>query len=603
MAAQNGNQKQEIVFRDHFTASELHYWGQFGVSQEFLDIFRVRSVASYTMVTSNGKLLKDASSEAFPIFAYEIHKSCHKLYQPLAEKKHRFLWLGNKPDNHLFGLLQLPFTGDLLFIAAGEKDCMTLVAQGYLAITLNSETATMPKEMAESLKARFKRVVVAYDLDETGLKNSQKLANAHGFAQLKLPKEMSDQGIGKDVSDFFKASFAEVAMDICSKSQFEGLISEATVRPLNDAAISPELAKLVTMVNDTSERLKLAKSKPIAHPKPILTQLGNPILFRNTINVIQGKSGVHKSRLAEMIGSQFLLKNRNTQSLIGMETDLEANVCLGYVDTERNLTDQFPAAIQRILAHAAYPIEEDPEMLAYFSLLEVPREQRFPVLKVILERLRQGRQEHLLIILDVLTDCVQNFNDPKDSLQLIDLLNVMINKYNVTFICVIHENPGGEKARGHLGTEIFNKATTVIQIGTEGDDLQLLKLRFLKCRASKRLKDQFLIFSEETHRLEFADAEQVRGVADARKKAATASEVAAFVGTMDEFPIKATELGNLIAAQFGMSSRTASERIKEILDNRIPIPLADGASTALTATKEGRDILYSLEQTQGKCPF
>ncbi|MBL0018114.1 MAG: toprim domain-containing protein [Bacteroidetes bacterium] len=151
-------------------------------------------------------MMKDQSSEALPIFAYEINKNCHKIYQPLAEKRFRFRWIGSKPENHLFGLEQLPFSGDLLFLAAGEKDCLTLAAQGFSAFTLNSETATLPKEMAVSLKARFKNILVAYDLDETGIRSSQKLADTHGFAQLRLSAEMTELGVGKDVSDFFKAT-------------------------------------------------------------------------------------------------------------------------------------------------------------------------------------------------------------------------------------------------------------------------------------------------------------------------------------------------------------------------------------------------------------
>ncbi|MBL0018115.1 MAG: hypothetical protein IPP17_17180, partial [Bacteroidetes bacterium] len=248
-----------------------------------------------------------------------------------------------------------------------------------------------------------------------------------------------------------------------------------------------------------------------------------------------------------------------------METEDRTENRIVYIDTERNHSDQFPAAIQRIQVHASYPIEAQPHLFEYYSLLEISREKRFPVLKEILELLRNQRKEHLIIVLDVLTDCVQNFNDPKDSLQLIDLLNVMINKYDATFLCVIHENPGGEKARGHLGTEIFNKATTVIQIGSESEDNELLKLRFLKCRASKRLKEQFLVFSEETHRLEFADNDQIRGAVDARKKTATASEVAEFLGTLGQFPINATKLAELIVDQFSIGDRNARDKIKEIL--------------------------------------
>ena len=50
------------------------------------------------------------------------------------------------------------------------------------------------------------------------------------------------------------------------------------------------------------------KSKPISFSQPIMWQKENPVFFPKTINVIQGKAGVHKSRLAETICAALLKK-------------------------------------------------------------------------------------------------------------------------------------------------------------------------------------------------------------------------------------------------------------------------------------------------------
>ena len=48
-----------------------------------------------------------------------------------------------------------------------------------------------------------------------------------------------------------------------------------------------------------------------------------------------------------------------------------------------------------------------------------------------------------------------------------------------------------DRARGHLGTKIVNKASIVIQIGFEKDaqnhNTELLKVAYLKCRSSKNM--------------------------------------------------------------------------------------------------------------------
>jgi hypothetical protein len=128
----------------------------------------------------------------------------------------------------------------------------------------------------------------------------------------------------------------------------------------------------------------------------------------------------------------------------------------------------------------------------YISLLEFGREERFDMLNIVFRaRIRKKFPMHIFIVLDVITDCVFNFNDTKDSMKLIDMMNQTINRYDVTFLCLIHENPGSaDKARGHLGTEILNKASTVIQIGFEKDaqnhNTDLLKVAYFKCRSSKK---------------------------------------------------------------------------------------------------------------------
>jgi hypothetical protein len=77
---------------------------------------------------------------------------------------------------------------------------MSLAAQGFNAISLNSETATLEKSIADELKLRFNHIIVLYDNDATGLKQSELLAVTHGFNKITLPSIPYN---GKDISDYF----------------------------------------------------------------------------------------------------------------------------------------------------------------------------------------------------------------------------------------------------------------------------------------------------------------------------------------------------------------------------------------------------------------
>lgn len=43
------------------------------------------------------------------------------------------------------------------------------------------------------------------------------------------------------------------------------------------------------------------------------------------------------------------------------------------------------------------------------------------------------------------------------------------SEYDNHILCVLHSNPGGEKARGHLGSALLRKSETVMLVKADGD--------------------------------------------------------------------------------------------------------------------------------------
>ena len=120
----------------------------------------------------------------------------------------RFLYAGHFPHPYVFGLKQLPPTGDVLYFTGGEKDVLSLSSHGFHAISLNSETARVPEGLVSSLLKRFNDFAILYDVDETGLKEAEnrvKEIQELGFSnvwQIRLPLAGTKQE--KDISDFFR---------------------------------------------------------------------------------------------------------------------------------------------------------------------------------------------------------------------------------------------------------------------------------------------------------------------------------------------------------------------------------------------------------------
>ncbi len=340
------------------------------------------------------------------------------------------------------------------------------------------------------------------------------------------------------------------------------------------------------------------KCKPISFSQPIVWQKENPVFFPKTINVIQGKAGVHKSRLAETICASLLKKPDCHKDLLGFKTNLLTRYAICYVDTERNLSEQLPYSLQQIQLKAGYEINEEPYGFDYISLLEFGREDRFDMLNIYLEHARKKFPIHIFIILDVITDCIFNFNDTKDSMKLIDMMNQTINRHDVTFLCLIHENPGSaDKARGHLGTEILNKASTVIQIGFEKDaqnhNTDLLKVAYLKCRSSKKHEPFYVQYSDTEKGLVIADNQFVSDNLTSKNHKAFISELQELIPELLTEPKNRKELLEILAEEFLCTTRTIESRLKECINTNF-VFTQNNALCVLQKQTQNRETLYSL---------
>lgn len=351
----------------------------------------------------------------------------------------------------------------------------------------------------------------------------------------------------------------------------------------------------------SQQQIRQSKGKPISFSKPILWQKENPVFFPKTINVVQGKAGVHKSRLAETICAALLKTPESNKDLLDFKRNILDRYAVCYVDTERNLSDQLPYSLQQIQLKAGYPIEDDPYGFDYISLLEFAREERFDMLNMYLDYIRQKFPMHLFIILDVITDCVFNFNDTKDSMKLIDMMNQTINRFDVTFLCLIHENPGNtDKARGHLGTEILNKASTVMQIGFEKDsenhNTDLIKINYLKCRSSRKHDPFYVEYSDKEKGLVIADPNTIKEAFDSRNQKAALDETIELIGSILTEPMNRPNLVDKLCLEMNCKERTIESRLKAIITHKLAIPDANGTARNLCKRQEGKEVIYFLSE-------
>jgi hypothetical protein len=366
--------------------------------------------------------------------------------------------------------------------------------------------------------------------------------------------------------------------------------------------LTSSISEKLKIVLQTTAKLKAIKEKDIDFASPILTRLQTPVFFPHTINVIQGQAGSHKSRLAEAICSAFLKKPQCDNDLLGFTRASEREHTVVYVDTERNLTEQLPFALQSIQIKAGYHKADHPENFQYMSLLQIPRKERFTVLDEYLKYIKKTIKTPLFIVLDVSTDCIEDFNKTDRSMELIDLMNIAINEHDVVFLCLIHENPSSEKARGHFGTELMNKSSTTLQVRFEKDanqnDTEIIRVKTLKSRTTAKPAPFYMKFSQESKGLILIDESEIRDLHQSRKKKATASDVADFLEEVfsAEESISRPKLIEKICKKFNASERTIENRLTEIIKEKTEIHNKEGFPCSLIKETKEKTAFYRLVQ-------
>ncbi|GAB6395208.1 MAG: AAA family ATPase [Bacteroidales bacterium] len=130
-----------------------------------------------------------------------------------------------------------------------------------------------------------------------------------------------------------------------------------------------------------------------------------------------------------------------------------------YVDTEQSKF-HCKRVLNRILLLAGMTTEVQPQNLVFLALRQFAPNLR---LKVIQNEIY--RTENLgLVVIDGIRDLAYDINSPSESTELITALMRWTDERQLHLHTVLHLNKGDDNTRGHLGTELNNKAETVLQI-------------------------------------------------------------------------------------------------------------------------------------------
>ena len=440
MTETDNDKKWYKCYEQVFQTSELSYWLKYGIPTKTLQRYNVKSLVRYEALSNQGKTYTLLSSQDEPMFCYMMGDFV-KVYRPFS--KLRFVYGGEKREDYIFGFEQLPNKGDMLFITGGEKDVLSLSAHHFHAICFNSETATIPENVIESLQLRFRHIIILYDTDETGVREAQRQVDQlsqYNVLTLLLPL----QGIKseKDISDFFALGRTEEELR---------------------ALLADMLSQMYTQTMMMLRSCEIDYDNPPDASKSVIAVNGVPLGTQDNLFCITGGEGTGKSNyIAAILAGTLGTKRLDAEQTLGLEvTPNPKGLAVLHYDTEQSEA-QLHKNLGKTLRRAS--LTSVPDFYHSLYLASLSRKDRLKLIRESMDLFHHKHGGIHLVVIDGIADLIRSANDETESIAIVDELYRLAGIYNTCIICVLHFVPNGIKLRGHIGSELQRKAAGILSI-------------------------------------------------------------------------------------------------------------------------------------------
>lgn len=212
-------------------------------------------------------------------------------------------------------------------------------------------------------------------------------------------------------------------------------------------------------------RLELSKyeikaSDHIPPPEIALSVGGATIGTLGNILSIIGKAKSRKSFFITMAISVSISKD-TIFNLFKNELPSKQNSVL-YFDTEQGKY-HVQMALKRICTLVGV---KEPDNLHVYGLRSLNPLERLQLIEFAIYN-----TENLgIVFIDGIKDLITSINDEEQATMIVSKLMKWSEERNILIVTVLHQNKGDNNARGHIGTELNNKAETVLSISKSTDN-------------------------------------------------------------------------------------------------------------------------------------
>lgn len=287
--------------------------------------------------------------------------------------------------------------------------------------------------------------------------------------------------------------------------------------------------------------------KELPDVKPLISINDSCVCSVGNLSAICGEAKSKKTFLASaLVASAMAMPFKPINNFKNVDNNSDINVL--WVDTEQG-ERHVRKVVERItqMTGAALGGAKCEPRLTTLALRELSPSERKDVLYAAMRLLHYD-----IVVIDGIADLQRNTNDLEESDALVAELMAMSTRANTHILCVLHTNPGSDKARGHLGSSLQRKAETVIFVHRAGD-VSIVEPQF--CR------------NEPFERFAFrVNAEGIPEVCDVPKPQEERHEVVALLEDMYGGAIERTTLINKVMELRRVGQRAAQKIVRSCVD-------------------------------------
>lgn len=149
-----------------------------------------------------------------------------------------------------------------------------------------------------------------------------------------------------------------------------------------------------------------------------------------------------------------------------------------YVDTEQS-SYHCQKVMRRILRLADLSPDEDCARLQFLALRKFTPEERMAIIETAI----YNTEGLGFVVIDGVRDLLYDINASAEATSAISKLMKWTEERQIHLHTILHQNKSDENARGHIGTELNNKAETVMQVEKDKTDAAVSSVEAVHIRS------------------------------------------------------------------------------------------------------------------------